>query len=78
MEDYIKKVKTVRVELDRVLLMVEELEKSRETSLVKTKVEEAVMWAGKELQRKGNPNPYPHSKNPENAIVEPTADKYKG
>lgn len=77
MEDYIKRVKTVRVELDRVLQEVESLDKTRETSLAKTKVQEAKMWLGMELNRVGALTPYPQGSNPENAVVEPQADMYK-
>jgi hypothetical protein len=56
---------------------------SRERSLAITKVEEALMWLGKDLQAQneegapGTENPYPESKNPESPDIEPTADGLK-
>lgn len=35
------------------------------------------MWLGMMLKEMGTPNPYPESYNPENAVVEPTADGLK-
>lgn len=42
-------VRDVRIAIDNVIKDVEALTGSRELSLVKTKLEEAKMWAGKEL-----------------------------
>lgn len=51
--------------------------KSRERSLAITKLQEAVMWLGMDLKDQGTPNPYPESKNPQSAKIEPTADNLK-
>ena len=51
--------------------------KSRERSLVITKLQEAIMWLGMDLKDLGAANPYPNSYKPENTIVEPTADGLK-
>jgi hypothetical protein len=53
---------------------------SRERSLALTKLEEAIMWLGKDLQAFDReypgaaPNPYPESKDPKSDRVEPPAD----
>lgn len=70
--------KTLRRSLDRQLQYLKESRPSRERSLAITKLQEAVMWLGMDLKRIGNtPNPYPNSKDPTNAIVDPTADGLK-
>lgn len=50
---------------------------SRERSLVVTKLQEAIMWLGMDLKDLDAPNPYPNSYNPENTIVDKTADGLK-
>jgi len=70
----IKEVKTLRVAISKI--EQELICSSRETSLSKTKLQEAKMWLGMELSRLGALNPYPESYNPENDKVEPTADVY--
>lgn len=40
-------------------------------------LESAIMRQGMVLKYIGNPNPYPDSKNPENTVVNPTADGLK-
>lgn len=47
--------------------------KSRSRSLAVTKLEEASMWLGKDLQELNEPNPYPNSHNPESPVIDPTA-----
>lgn len=44
-----EQVRDLRIAIDSVIKDVESLAGSRELSLVKTKLEEAKMWAGKEL-----------------------------
>lgn len=74
-EDRIKEVKKTRKHLDILLQGIKTRnDPSRENALTITKIQEAIMWQGMELKRLGAPNPYPESKNPENADVEPTAD----
>jgi len=70
--------KTFRVGLDNILQVIKESQrKSRERSLAVTRIEEAIMWLGMDLKALGSSNPYPNSYNPENTIVDPTADGLK-
>jgi hypothetical protein len=69
--------KSLRRELDGQLQQVKDLPCSRERSLCITKLQEAIMWLGMDLKRLGGANPYPNSKNPDNAIVDPTTDGLK-
>ena len=70
-------IKQLRKDIDEVIQRVRTLEPCRETSLVITKLQEAVMWLGMDLKRLNQPNPYPESKNPESMRIEPTADGLK-
>ena len=70
-------IKQLRKDTDDIIQRVRELEPCRETSLVITKLQEAVMWLGMDLKRLNQPNPYPESKNPESMIIAPTADGLK-
>lgn len=76
-EDQVKAVKQIRKDLDADLQKMKELQKSRETSLAITKVQEGIMWLGMELKRLNETNPYPESYNPENSKISPTADGLK-
>lgn len=78
MEKEIKQIKQFRVDLDKILQSVIKSGKSREKSLSITKIEESIMWLGKELARLNAVTPYKESMNPNNSQVEPTADLYKG
>ncbi len=69
--------KRQRVALDERIQDIKNLPPSRERSLVITKLQEAVMWLGMDLKRLGTATPYPNSKDPTNAIVDPTADGLK-
>lgn len=70
--------KQLRKDIDEIIQKVKELDSSRETSLVITKLQEAVMWLGMNLKRLGEENPYPSSKDPSTGIrIEPTADNLK-
>lgn len=74
----IQTIKHLRKQIDNVIQDVKQLESCRETSLVITKLQEAVMWLGMDLKRLGAPNPYPNSKDPSTGdVVEPTADNLK-
>lgn len=74
----IAETKTFRVELDTVLQKIKDSpRKSRERSLVVTKLQEAIMWLGMDLKDLGTANPYPNSYKPENPVVDPTADGLK-
>lgn len=70
-------IKQLRKDTDDIIQRVRGLEPCRETSLVITKLQEAVMWLGMDLKRLNQPNPYPESKNPESMRIEPTADGLK-
>ena len=73
----IKNTKQCRKDIDEIIQKVKGLNKSRETSLAITKLQEAVMWLGMNLKELGSINPYPESKNPDNTIIHPTADNLK-
>lgn len=74
----IQTIKHLRQQIDNIVQDVKQLESCRETSLVITKLQEAVMWLGMDLKRLGNSNPYPSSKDPSTGdVVEPTADNLK-
>lgn len=78
MRDYeIIKNKELRRDLDDKIQQVKQLPPSRERSLTITKLQEAVMWLGMDLKRLDAPNPYPHSKDPSNTVIDPTADGLK-
>lgn len=70
-------IKQLRKDTDDIIQRVRELEPCRETSIVITKLQEAVMWLGMDLKRLNQPNPYPESKNPESMRIDPTADGLK-
>lgn len=70
-------IKQLRKDTDDIIQRVRKLESCRETSLVITKLQEAVMWLGMDLKRINDTNPCPESKNPESMRIEPTADGLK-
>jgi hypothetical protein len=70
----IQEIKLLRVQLDELTKLTQQLDKSREVSLAITKLQESKMWLGKVLKEIGASNPYPDSKNPANEKIEPTAD----
>ena len=70
-------IKQLRKDTDDIIQRVIELEPCRETNLVITKLQEAIMWLGMDLKRLNQPNPYPESKNPNSMRIEPTADGLK-
>lgn len=74
----IKWNKKLRVNLDEELQILKSLPGSRERSLAVTNLQQSIMWLGVDLKRLNEPNPYPESFNPLNAIVHPTADGMKG
>ena len=47
--------------------------KSRSRALAITKLEEASMWLGKDLQELNEPNPYPRSHDPKDPVIDATA-----
>lgn len=66
--------KQIRVDVDDIIRRVDNMETSRETSLAKTKLQEAIMWMDMNLKQLGNPNPYPNSRNTNNEKIDKTAD----
>ena len=66
--------KELRKSIDAELQKVKALTPSRERSLTVTKLQEAIMWLGMDLKARHEPNPYPNSKDPSNAVVDKTAD----
>lgn len=82
LEDEIVLNKQFRQHLDQNIQDLRKLPPSRERSIAITKLQEAVMWLGMDLKRIGdlqgvNTNPYPHSKDPSNTIIDKTADGLK-
>lgn len=77
-EYFIIQNKKWRKELDAFIQEIKNSSrKTRERSIVVTKLQEAVMWLGMDLKDLGTENPYPNSKDPSNTIIEPTADGLK-
>ena len=75
LEKEIPTIKQLRKAGNELIKKVKELEPCRETSIVITKLQEAVMWLGMDLKRLNQPDPYPSSKDPSTGIkIEPTAD----
>jgi hypothetical protein len=71
-------IKHLRKDIDDVIQRVKDLDSCRETSIVITKLQEAVMWLGMDLKRLNQDNPYPSSKDPSTGTkIEPTADGLK-
>ena len=70
--------KQLRKDLDEKIQQVKDLPASRERSLAITKLQEAVMWLGMDLKRLNEPEPYPHSKDPDSGdTIDQTADGLK-
>jgi hypothetical protein len=69
-----KEVKAFRIEIDTMMNSIGLVMPSREVSLAYTNLQRAKMWLGKCLQYIGNPDPYPESKDPKSATIEPSAD----
>lgn len=76
-EAAIRATKDLRVQIDAAIQSARAVKGSREMSLVITKLQEAVMWAGMNLKELGTPNPYPNSRDSTNTIVDPTAQGLK-
>lgn len=77
-DSHVVETKQFRVELDAVLQRIKNSSrKSRERSLVITKLQEAIMWLGMDLKELGEANPYPNSYKPENTVIDATADGLK-
>lgn len=77
-EIHIVEDKTWRRALDTILQELKNSGRSsRERSISITKLQESIMWLGMDLKALAEPNPYPESYNPNNTIVEKTADGLK-
>lgn len=75
---FISETKSLRKYIDRAIQHIKGSErKSAERTLAMRKLQEAVMWLGMDLKDLGTENPYPNSYNPDNNIIEPTADGLK-
>ena len=75
LETEVPAIKELRKDIDSIIDRVRNLESCRETSIVITKLQEAVMWLGMDLKRLNEPNPYPNSKDPNTGTkIDPTAD----
>ncbi|MDJ0367380.1 hypothetical protein QMK33_19705 [Hymenobacter sp. H14-R3] len=77
MEEQIIETKQLRVDLDAIIQRVKALPANRPISLVRTKLDEAVMWLGQNLKELGTPYPYPNSRDTSNTTIDPTADGLK-
>lgn len=74
----IVEIKQLRKNIDSIIQRVKSIEPCREVSICITKLQEAVMWLGMDLKRLNEPNPYPHSKDPNSGdIIDKTADNLK-
>lgn len=76
-EKEVIKTKQARKDLDEVLQRVKGFIPSRECSIAITNLQQSIMWLGMNLKALNTPNPYPESYNPQNTIVEKTADGLK-
>jgi hypothetical protein len=82
-EDEIRYMKEKRQNLDGQIAGLKMWGPTRERAIAITKLQEAVMWLGMDLKRIGEANPgfvkdpYPNSKDPSTARIDPTADGLK-
>ena len=60
-------IKTLHAQLDA------SPRRSRSRAFAITKLEEASMWLGKDLQELNEPNPYPRSCDPTDTVIDATA-----
>ncbi len=70
----IKAVKQLRADLDPLIDRVRQLNLSAgnaEKTLAMRSLQTGMAWLGFTLKELGNPNPYPNSKDPSNATVDP-------
>jgi hypothetical protein len=72
--DHVAETKSLRSSLrDLAEALNQSPRKSRSRSLALTKIEEASMWLGKDLQELNEPTPYPTSHDPTLPGIDPTA-----
>ena len=75
-ESEVSSIKEQRRDIDNQIKRLRLWPATRERALAITKLQEAVMWLGMDLRRIGEANPglltdpYPHSKNPDNTIID--------
>ena len=75
LENEVPAIKELRKDIDSIIGRVRNLEPCKETNIVITKLQEAVMWLGMDLKRLNEPNPYPNSKDPSTGTkIDKTAD----
>jgi hypothetical protein len=71
----VAETKQFRKDLDEILQRLKSSSRlSRERSLARTKIEEAIIWLGMDLKDQGTPSPYPHSKEPASPVIDRTTD----
>lgn len=76
-EANVRNTKQIRKDIDEIIQKTKTLNGCRETSIARTKLQEAVMWLGMNLKQLGEADPYPESRNPESQTIHPTADGLK-
>jgi hypothetical protein len=81
-DEQVRAVKQFRVDADNVLQSLKSIklpqgEAARAIALARTNLEQAIMWGGMTLKALGEANPYPNSYNPENTVIDKTADGLK-
>lgn len=75
-ESEVSSIKEHRRDIDNQIRRLKLWPATRERALAITKLQEAQMWLGMDLRRIGEANPglladpYPNSKNPDNAIID--------
>ena len=67
--------KQTRINIDSIIAYVKTMQPCREVSIAITKLQEAVMWMGMNLKRLNEKDPYPNSRNTNNGVIDPTADR---
>jgi hypothetical protein len=93
MDSRVPEIKQLRQDIDGILQRVKQLgcavslpkpvgEESEvyellPTPIVRERLTEATMWLGQCLKVIGEADPYPHSRDANSAIIEPTADNLK-
>ena len=77
MENEITQIKRLRKQIAEQVAEIKNMQGSRARALAITNLEQGGMWLGKALQELGTPDPYPHSRNPENTIIEPPAEEIR-
>lgn len=74
--EFISKIKSWRVELDKHTFYLQQMKGSRQISIAITATQNARMWLGQVLNVLDEPNPYPDSKDATNNKIAPTTDVF--